>query len=200
MCIFSSAGVHLILDVDGYFPVGTSYHSIDPARLLDTRPGFATIDGQFVGAGIRPAGTVTELPVAGRAGVPVGASTVLNVTVTGATQSGFVTVYECGISPPLASNVNYTPNTMSAVAVIAKVGTDGKVCILNSGATDIVVDVKRLPHELIHIVPYNRGPCHTVARQCFATSACFATQARLALSDGVAAESGPRRCRSIVAA
>ena len=120
----------------------TSYQSLDPARLLDTRAGFTTIDGQFVGAGLRPAGTVTELTVADRGGVPAGVSTVvLNVTVTEATQSGYVTVYPCGITPPLASNLNYNANSTTAVAVMAKVSGDGKVCILNSGATHVVVDV-----------------------------------------------------------
>ena len=47
----------------------------------------------------------------------------------------------CGIAAPLASNLNYIADTTTAVAVVAKVGSDGKVCILNSGATQIVVDV-----------------------------------------------------------
>ena len=142
VCIFNSSAAHLVADVDGYFPAVTSYQPVDPARLLDTRSGFPTIDGQFSGDGIRPANTVTELTVDNRGGVPAGASTVmLNVTVTDGTQSGFLTVYPCGIAPPLASNLNYTPGTTAAVAVIAKVGVDGKVCILNSGATQVVVDV-----------------------------------------------------------
>ena len=50
-------------------------------------------------------------------------------------------MYPCGIEAPLASNLNYIASTTAAVAVLAKVGTDGKVCILNSGATQIVADV-----------------------------------------------------------
>ncbi len=142
VCVFSSSATHLVVDIDGYFPAVTSYRSLDPARLLETRPGLTTIDGRFVGAGIRPAGTVTELQVANRGGVPAGASTVvLNVTVTEATQSGYLTVYPCGIAPPLASNLNYSINSTTAVAVIAEVSSDGTVCILNSGATQLVVDV-----------------------------------------------------------
>jgi hypothetical protein len=142
VCIFSNSTTHLVVDVDGYFPALTSYSALDPARLLDTRPGFSTIDGQFVGADIRPAGTITELTVTNRGGVPANATTVvLNVTSTDATQSGFLTVYPCGVETPLASNLNYIANTTAAVAVFAKVGADGKVCILNSGATQIVADV-----------------------------------------------------------
>jgi hypothetical protein len=142
VCIFTSSPTHLVVDVDGYFPATTSYQSLDPARLLDTRSGFSTIDGQFIGAGIRPAGTVTQLTVTGRGGVPAGASTVvLNVTATEGTDAGFLTVYPCGITPPLASNLNYVAGATTAVAVIAKVASDGTVCLLNSGATHVVVDV-----------------------------------------------------------
>jgi hypothetical protein len=142
VCAFSSSATHLVVDVDGYFPAVTSYQALDPARLLDTRPGFSTIDGQFVGEGIRPAGTVTELTVANRGGVPAGAATVvLNVTVTEATQSGYLTVYPCGTTPPLASNLNYNVDATTAVAVLAKVSSDGKVCLRNTGATHVVVDV-----------------------------------------------------------
>ncbi len=64
----------------------------DPARLLDTRAGYATIDGQFQGAGqIAPMpGISLGLQVAGRGGVPasgVGAVAV-NVTVTGSSRTG----------------------------------------------------------------------------------------------------------------
>jgi hypothetical protein len=142
VCIFTSEGAHLVADINGYFPATTSYRALDPARLLDTRSGASTIDGQFLGAGIRPAGTITELAVADRGGVPAGAVTiVLSVTVTESQVPGFVTVYPCGIAPPLASNVNYGTNTTVANAVIVKLGTDGKVCLFNSGPTQLVADV-----------------------------------------------------------
>jgi hypothetical protein len=142
VCVFTNRGTHLVVDVAGYFPIGTSYHSLNPARLLETRPGESTIDGQFLGAGLREAGEVTELTVANRGGVPAGASTVvLNVTVTGPPAPGFVTVYPCGIATPLASNLNYIAGSTVANAVIVKVGSDDKVCLFNSSPTHLVVDV-----------------------------------------------------------
>jgi hypothetical protein len=133
---------HLIADVNGYFPAGTTYQPLDPARLLDTRPAETTIDRQFLGAGLRPAGTVTELTVTGRGGVPAGAATVvLNVTVTEPTVPGFITVYPCGITRPVASNLNYEVGTTAANAVIVKIGTDGRVCLFNSNPTQLVADV-----------------------------------------------------------
>src|SRR6185436_9191480 len=79
-----------------------------PQRLLDTRPGAATADGQFAGIDVRPAGSTLELLVAGRAGVsPTASSVVLNVTVDAAREDGFVTVHPCDTPRPNASNLNY---------------------------------------------------------------------------------------------
>jgi len=142
VCIFTNQGTHLVVDVNGYFPSTTSYHSLVPARLLDTRPTESTIDGLFLGGGRREAGEVTEVKVTDRGGVPsVAGTVVLNVTVTGPTAAGFITVYPCGIPTPLASNLNYGSGTTVANAVFAKVGTDGKVCLFNSAPTQVVVDV-----------------------------------------------------------
>lgn len=142
VCIFTQEGTHLVADVDGYFPAGTTYTALDPARLLDTRPGMSTVDGVSAGAGLRTLGTVTVLHVAGRGGVPAAATTaVLNVTVTGPGAAGYVTVYPCGIDPPLASNLNFVADQTVPNAVITKIGVGGDVCLFNSQATHLVVDV-----------------------------------------------------------
>jgi hypothetical protein len=74
--------------------------------------------------------------------VPAGASTVvLNVTVSETQAPGFVTVYPCGIEPPLASNLNYAVRTTAPNAVIVKTGPDGTVCLFNSQPLQLVVDV-----------------------------------------------------------
>ena len=85
---------------------------------------------------------MTTLPVNGRGNVPADAETaVLNVTVTEPELAGYLTVYPCGIEPPLASNLNYVPGQTVANAVLVKVGEGGNVCLFNSTATHIVVDV-----------------------------------------------------------
>jgi trimeric autotransporter adhesin len=142
VCIYTSAATHLVADVGGYFPSTTSYGPLEPARLLDTRPTGGTIDSAFVGANRRPAGTVTELAVAGRGGVPVGVETVvLNVTVTAPTAAGYITVYPCGTPPPDASSVNYDAGTTIANAVAAQLSATGTVCLFNSAPTQLLVDV-----------------------------------------------------------
>jgi hypothetical protein len=142
VCIFSQNAAQLIADVDGYFPAGSTYNALLPARLLDTRASFPTIDGQGSGGGPLAVGTITKVKVAGRGGVPANAGTaVLNVTVTEPVADGFVTVFPCGIPAPLASNLNYSPGQTIPNAVLSKIGVDGEVCILNSQPLHLVVDV-----------------------------------------------------------
>ena len=139
-----SGTTDLVVDVLGYFPSASTYTGLSPARLLDTRPGGATTDGQFSGGGAVPAGQSLDLTVTGRGGVPasgVGA-VVLNVTATDPTAAGFVTVYPTGSTRPTASNLNFTAGESIPNLVIAKVGAGGKVSLYNfSGTTDLVVDV-----------------------------------------------------------
>jgi len=118
------------------------FTALVPARVLETRAGLSTVDGGAAGIGARGAGSVTEVVVAGRAGVPADASAaVLNVTVTGPDAPGYVTVYPCGTAPPTASNLNYVAGLTVPNAVITKIGTGGKICIFTQAATDLVVDV-----------------------------------------------------------
>ena len=142
VCLFTSQATHLIVDVGGYFPTATVYVPLaTPARLLDSRPGAPTADGQLAGIGLRPAGSVTELPVLNRAGVPTAAGTVvLNVTATGATGAGFVTVFPCGQPVPNASNLNFEAGATVPNAVVATVGAGGKVCLFTSAATHLLAD------------------------------------------------------------
>jgi hypothetical protein len=142
VCIYTFEATQLLVDVNGFFPPGVSFGSLEPARLLDSRLESVTIDGLSNGIGVRPAGSVTELQVTGRAGVPAdAAAVVLNVTVDDAGGDGFLTVFPCGSPRPNASNVNYYEGETIPNAVVAKVGVGGKVCIYTFAATDMLVDV-----------------------------------------------------------
>jgi hypothetical protein len=143
--LFNSAGsTQLIADVSGWFPSGAQLTPLVPARLLDTRAGFTTIDSQFAGAGALGANATLDLAVTGRGGVPtsgVGA-VVLNVTAVAPSGTGFVSAWPSGSSRPNASNLNFTPGHTRPNLVIAAVGIGGKVSLFNSsGFTDLVVDV-----------------------------------------------------------
>ncbi len=142
VCIYSSASTDTIVDVNGWLPSGATYESRVPARVLDTRAASYTVDGQFAGQGKRVGGSTLELPIAGRVGIDVEATTVMiNVTVTEADADGYITVFPCGAAQPNASNVNFLAGDSIPNAVVAKVGVGGKVCLFTSARTHLLVDV-----------------------------------------------------------
>ncbi|WP_370082785.1 right-handed parallel beta-helix repeat-containing protein [Streptacidiphilus sp. MAP12-16] len=138
-----SGSVDLIADIAGYFTQSSSsgYTSLDPARLVDTRNGTGVAKGQVTGdtsiAVQVSGGDLGSLPVSGITAVA------LNVTVTGPQGSGFLTVYPDGEKTPVVSNINYRTGQTIANAVVAPVGSDGKIRIYNGSgkSTDIVADV-----------------------------------------------------------
>ncbi|MFI9011538.1 putative Ig domain-containing protein [Actinosynnema sp. NPDC053489] len=129
-----SGSVHLIADVAGWFPVGSDYHGLSPARALDTRTA-----GGPVGAR-----ESVDVPVTGSAGVPatgVGA-VVVNLTGTEPTAGTYVSAYPAGEAVPLASNLNLTAGQTAPNLAIVKVGANGRISLYNNnGATHLVVDV-----------------------------------------------------------
>lgn len=142
ICIYSLRTTNVIVDVNGYFPAGSSYRPAGPARLLDSRPGHSTVDGSSAGGGLRGAGSVTRLRVGGRAGVPRNAVAVaLNVTATGASSNGYATVYPCDMPRPVASNLNFSAGTTIANAAISDLDNGGDVCIYTHRPTHVVADV-----------------------------------------------------------
>lgn len=142
ICVFTSAATHLLADLSGYFPAGSLYVGVQPARLMDSRAGEPTIDGQLAGAGLVAAGSTTRVRVAGRGGIPGALSTaVMHLTVTQPRAGGFVTVLPCGSARPVASNVNFAAGDTVANAVVGRVGDGGDVCVFTSAATHLIVDV-----------------------------------------------------------
>ncbi|MCU1400054.1 MAG: hypothetical protein JWN62_3163 [Acidimicrobiales bacterium] len=142
VCLYVSNAAHLLVDVAGFFSATAPYVPLLPARVLDTRGDGATFDGQGQRAGLPARGSVTEVQITGRAGVPTdAAAVVLNVTVTEAQGAGFVTVFPCGTERPNASNLNYVTGSTVPNNVIAKIGTGGKVCLYTSNATHLLADV-----------------------------------------------------------
>jgi hypothetical protein len=116
--------------------------ALTPARLADSRPDHHTIDGSLQGFGRQPAGSITTIPVTGRAGVPADATAaLLNVTAVRPDATGYLTVFPCGEPTPTTSNVNYTAGQIEPNAVLAKIGTNGAICIYTHADTHLVVDV-----------------------------------------------------------
>jgi uncharacterized protein YkwD len=141
--VFNSFGTtHVIVDVAGWFSgSGTGsagrFEPLPPSRILDTRNG--------TGGGVRLGpGASLDLQVTGRGGIPASGAqaAVMNVTVTGTTANSYMTVYPAGEARPLASNLNFPPNSTVAARAMVKLGTGGKVTIFNGGgSSDVIVDV-----------------------------------------------------------
>ena len=158
LCIYTSAATDLVLDVEGAAPlvdVTVDYLLAFPLRFLDTRPA-PTFDSTYSGIGVRPAGSMLELPVVSRyetylgpvsatnLGVPHVAGAILNVTVTDPASAGYVTVWPCGQAQPTASNLNFAAGQTIANSVTVQTGDLGKICFYTSAKTQLIVDSLQL--------------------------------------------------------
>jgi hypothetical protein len=107
-----------------------------PRRLIDTRTGTG------LSAGVKRGATTYTLPTDLPAGI---VGVLLNVTSTGATAPGFVTVYPAGTTRPITSSVNFVKGVDQANEVFTGVSSDRKVVFDVAGAgspgTQLVVDM-----------------------------------------------------------
>lgn len=137
----------LVVDVEGYFsPASASgsagtYGPLPPHRIADTRPNSGE---PYSGSTLTP-GKVLNIKVAGVGGVPATGVTaaLLNVTVTDASTSSYLTVFPQGSATPLASNLNWAAGNTVANRVLVPVNpSTGEITVYNqSGTVDVVVDV-----------------------------------------------------------
>lgn len=135
----SAGTTHLVLDVSGYFvpstdPAGALYTPME-RRILDSRESFGLLPahvGRIVD--VYPGGMVPPV-------MPVAA--MVNVTVTGTTNTGVLTV--AGTEADTSSAINWSgPNQTIANAVITRLEPDGTFAITNNGFTGaayVVVDL-----------------------------------------------------------
>ena len=146
--IFNNTGsLDVVADVQGWFPspLGMAYNPLVPARLLETREGYSTIDGLANGVGALGQGQTLALTVVGRGGVPatnVGA-VVVNITAADQTQQTFLTAFPTGRPRPTTSNLNPNPGVIAPNLAIVKVGAGGQISIYNNtGSVNVIVDVQ----------------------------------------------------------
>jgi hypothetical protein len=117
-------------------PVGASaYVPVSPTRILDTRLGQGF--PRRVNAGENFTLALTGV-------VPSGASAVvLNLTVDGSANPGFVTVYPTGVTRPLASSINVDGAGQTiANLVTVPVAPGGTVDVYTLMTTDLIADVQ----------------------------------------------------------
>lgn len=149
VCFFTATTTHLVADLSGWYAddvatvPGFFYEPLSPERIVDTRDGTG-LGSRAVGQ--LAAGEVLPVTIPGAGGVPADAdvrAATMSVTVTGATEAGFITVFPCDRERPVVSNVNFDPSnpTMANLAT-SRVSSSGQVCFFASVATDLVVDIQ----------------------------------------------------------
>jgi hypothetical protein len=147
---WNTANSPFLSSLDGSTSVITAngtLHALTPTRLLDSRPGHPAII-----SGLGPLYGAGSILVAGLAGVPSShaAAAVLNVTVTGATAPGYLSVfpYNNTETPPNASNLNFGPGQTVPNLVVVPLGGAGSnypgfvsLFASGSGGPNVIIDV-----------------------------------------------------------
>jgi len=138
----SAGSVHLVVDVVGWYgkptvPGGQNFVRVSPTRVLDTRRAVGVPGTAPVG----PGGSFT-LPVAGRAGVPSGASAVvMTVTGTEPTAQTYLAAWPAGSTRPNVSDLNLLPGDTVANLAVVPLANGALSLYNNRGDTHVVADV-----------------------------------------------------------
>ena len=138
--LYSSASVHVIVDVMGFYttgePIPGGFVSVPARRVLDTRQdavGNASFD---------PRTREWDLGIASTAGVPLSAAAVtLNLTALDASSGGFFTVWPDDQARPDSSSLNLGRGDVLANAVTVGLGRNGGIGIYTNTNARFLVDV-----------------------------------------------------------
>jgi hypothetical protein len=118
-------------------PSSPGFYTLAPCRAIDTRDPIGPYGGPSLAAGQSRAFTMV-----GRCGVAPTANAIsLNLTVTGATAPGYLTVYPQGSAIPLASTINFGAGQTRANNAIVRIGTGAAIAIFYGQAPGNTVNV-----------------------------------------------------------
>ncbi len=154
MCLYSSASVDVIVDVNGYYrsTSGAGFVPVTPIRLYDSRQAGNTV--LVPGAELRLA--VTN----GSPAAPAGAVAVaLNATVVLPDSPGYLQVYPCGApAENLISNINFSTGDVRPNTVVTAVSDSGEICLRSISTVDVVIDfagyfVEQGGHDFVPLDP-----------------------------------------------
>ncbi|MBM4776187.1 MAG: hypothetical protein GQE15_00670 [Archangiaceae bacterium] len=129
-CVRSSTTTHVVIDVGSAFVngQGSTFTSVAPSRLLDTRRADSALAGRL------EAGKEYRLPLE-----PLAASAVsLTLTVAAPAGPGFLSAGPCGTLGN-HSNLNFSADGARANQAVLPLA--GGVCVMSSAAADLVVDL-----------------------------------------------------------
>jgi len=138
-----SGTLDLTMDVTGYYsaaPSGLLFHPLDPGRRVDTRVALGT--GGFGNGLTGVQGTTPRSAViAGHLGVPAAAAAITgDLTITGQTALGHVTITPDSEASPITSTLNFPLGDTRSNGVTVPLGT-GAVWFVYQGASGKHVQV-----------------------------------------------------------
>jgi len=141
LALLATAAAAVALKGAGAPVPGTSFFTLAPCRILDTR----LPDGPFGGPVLAP-DEVRTIGVTGVCGIPTGATGLaLNVTVTQPASAGFLQCYPGDAAPPATSLLNFAAGQTRANNAVASLASDGSgtFALRNAspGTAHVVVDV-----------------------------------------------------------
>lgn len=129
VCVYVNRSAHIIIDVFGSFATAAAFTPRGPTRAADTRTD---------GFPIPEADSAFSIDVGSEF---AGKSIAVNLTVAGALDRGFITLYACDQNRPATSSLNYQAGQAIANGVITQVSLEGDVCVYVSQSAHVVLDV-----------------------------------------------------------
>ena len=119
-------------------PPGLRFVPVTPCRVADTRNPAGPFGGPFITGGTSRGFAVPD----SACNIPATAQAYsVNVTVVPKGPLGFLTMFPCGQSVPLASTLNSIDGRVKAAAAILPAGTNGGVCAFATQNTELIVDI-----------------------------------------------------------
>jgi hypothetical protein len=117
---------------------GLRFVTVPPCRVADTRNATGPFGGPFLAGGSTRGFAIPSSACS----IPATAQAYsLNMTVVPHGTLGFLTVFPCGQSQPLASTLNSIDGRVKAAAAIVPAGAGGAVCNFVTNDTDLVIDI-----------------------------------------------------------
>jgi hypothetical protein len=142
--VFTTQSVDLIVDVLGYFSDTSGMLGAGNAVRAIPLTGTRLYDSRTVG-GPLPTGSSRDIQVRGVAGVPAAATAVVvNLTVTNATGTGYLTAHAGGTGVPGTSNLNFAVGQTKARLAIVPLDAQGRMRFTTGGTSSehVIVDVQ----------------------------------------------------------
>ncbi len=135
---YTAAAATPVTVVIGGPPPGLRFVPVTPCRIADTRNPAGPFGGPFItgntSRGFAVPDSACNIPATAQAYS-------VNVTVVPKGPLGFLTMFPCGQSVPLASTLNSIDGRVKAAAAIVPAGTNGGVCAFATQDTELILDI-----------------------------------------------------------